>query len=92
MLEYQTYERVAPVIASKFLEANTPVIAIEIPHPGATYFGANNYKAGLIGGKGIPPEVLRDSRGWSEEDWETATAPIKRRFRRCAGDNRRARL
>src|ERR1700679_2168410 len=35
VLEYQTYERVAPVIASKFLEANTPVIAIEIPHPGA---------------------------------------------------------
>ena len=35
VLEYQTHERVAPVIASKFLEANTPVIAIEIPHPGA---------------------------------------------------------
>jgi ribose transport system substrate-binding protein len=51
VLEFQTYERVAPVIASKFLEANTPVVAIEIPHPGATYFGANNYKAGLIGGK-----------------------------------------
>ena len=53
VLEFQTYERVAPVIASKFLEANTPVIAIEIPHPGATYFGANNYKAGLIGGKAL---------------------------------------
>jgi ribose transport system substrate-binding protein len=26
VLEYQTYERVAPAIASKFLEANTPVI------------------------------------------------------------------
>jgi len=62
ILEYQTYERVAPVIASKFLEANTPVIAIEIPHPGATYFGANNYKAGLIGGKALGR--------WAREHWE----------------------
>jgi ribose transport system substrate-binding protein len=63
VLEYQTYERVAPVIASKFLEANTPVIAIEIPHPGATYFGANNYKAGLIGGKALGR--------WAREHWDS---------------------
>ncbi len=62
VLEYQTYERVAPVIASKFLEANTPVIAIEIPHPGAAYFGANNYKAGLIGGKALGR--------WAREHWD----------------------
>lgn len=62
VLEYQTYERVAPVVASKFLEANTPVIAIEIPHPGATYFGANNYKAGLIGGKALGR--------WAREHWD----------------------
>src|SRR5450631_2510214 len=35
VLEFQTYERIAPEIASKFLEARIPVIAIEIPHPGA---------------------------------------------------------
>lgn len=63
VLEFQTYERVAPVIASKFLEANTPVIAIEIPHPGATYFGANNYKAGLIGGKALGR--------WAREHWDS---------------------
>jgi ribose transport system substrate-binding protein len=27
------------------------VIAIDIPHPGATYFGANNYEAGLLAGR-----------------------------------------
>lgn len=53
VIEFQTYERVAPVIASKFLEANIPVIALEIPHPGATYFGANNYQAGMIGGRAL---------------------------------------
>src|SRR5579871_4943423 len=62
VLEFQTYERVAPIIASKFLEANTPVIAIEVPHPGAGYFGANNYKAGLIGGKALGR--------WAREHWE----------------------
>jgi ribose transport system substrate-binding protein len=61
VLEFQTYERVAPVLASKFLESNTPVIAIEVPHPGASYFGANNYKAGLIGGKALGR--------WARENW-----------------------
>ncbi len=61
VLEYQTYERVAPVIASKFLGANIPVIAIEIPHPGAVYFGANNYEAGLIGGRALGR--------WAREHW-----------------------
>lgn len=61
VLEFQTYERVAPVIASKFLEAQIPVIAIEIPHPGAIYFGANNYQAGLIGGRALGR--------WAKEHW-----------------------
>jgi ribose transport system substrate-binding protein len=61
VLEFQTYERVASVIASKFLAANTPVIAIEVPHPGATFFGADNYKAGLIGGKALGR--------WANENW-----------------------
>lgn len=67
VLEYQTHERVAPVIASKFLEANTPVIAIEIPHPGAAYFGANNYKAGLIGGKALGRWTREHWRGKAEQ-------------------------
>lgn len=61
VLEFQTYQRVAPVIASKFLEAKIPVIAIEVPHPGATFFGANNYQAGLIGGKALGR--------WTKENW-----------------------
>ena len=50
VIEFQTDEVIAPAIASKYLEANIPFIAIDIPHPGATYFGANNYQAGLLGG------------------------------------------
>jgi ribose transport system substrate-binding protein len=51
VVEFQADEAVAPAITRKFMEANVPMIAIDIPHPGATYFGANNYEAGLIGGR-----------------------------------------
>jgi ribose transport system substrate-binding protein len=50
-MEFQTDEKAAPIISSLYEQAGIPVIAIEIPHPGATYFGADNYKAGLIGGR-----------------------------------------
>lgn len=62
VLEFQTYARVAPIISSRFLEAGIPVIAIEIPHPGATFFGANNYQAGLIGGRALAK--------WAQEHWQ----------------------
>ncbi|MBI4890945.1 MAG: substrate-binding domain-containing protein [Acidobacteria bacterium] len=61
VLEFQTYQRVAPSIAACFLEANIPVIAIEIPHPGATYYGANNYEAGLIAGRALGR--------WAKKQW-----------------------
>lgn len=50
-IEFQTEEHVAAVVAAKYREANIPVIAIDIPHPGATFYGANNYEAGMIGGR-----------------------------------------
>src|SRR5689334_6106534 len=49
-IEFQTDELIASDIASKYMQANIPFIAIDIPHPGATYFGANNYQAGLMAG------------------------------------------
>ncbi len=62
VIEFQTDESVAPAIASKYLEANIPFIAIDIPHPGATYFGANNYLAGLIGGRHLGR--------WARKHWD----------------------
>lgn len=61
VMEFQTHQRVAPTIAAKFLEADIPVIAIEIPHPGATYFGANNYEAGMIAGRALGR--------WAKRNW-----------------------
>jgi ribose transport system substrate-binding protein len=51
VVEFQTDEAIAPAIASRYLEAKIPFIAIDVPHPGATYFGANNYQAGLLAGR-----------------------------------------
>ena len=51
VIEFQTNEAVAPAIASRYLHARIPFIAIDIPHPGGTYFGANNYQAGLLAGQ-----------------------------------------
>lgn len=67
VVEFQTYERVAPIVAAKFLEARIPVIALEIPHPGATYFGANNYQAGLLGGRALGRWAKRHWDGQAEE-------------------------
>ena len=62
IIEFQTDECVAPMIAAKYMEAGIPFIAIDIPHPGATYFGANNYEAGLIAG--------RQLGRWAKRNWE----------------------
>jgi ribose transport system substrate-binding protein len=62
-IEFQTDEHVAAVVAAKYREANIPMIAIDIPHPGATFYGANNYEAGLIGG--------RHMGRWVKENWHS---------------------
>ena len=62
VIEFQTDEMIAPAIATKYMEANVPFIAIDIPHPGAIYFGANNYQAGLIGGRFLGR--------WAKRTWD----------------------
>src|SRR3954467_13008948 len=64
VIEFQTDETVAPIVAAKYREAGIPMIAIDIPHPGATYYGANNYEAGLIGGRYLGRWV---KRRWESE-------------------------
>jgi len=61
VIEFQTDEAMAPAIASKYLDAKIPLIAIDIPHPGATYFGANNYAAGLLAGRHLGT--------WARQRW-----------------------
>jgi len=67
VIEFQADEAVAPAIARKYLEAEIPMIAIDIPHPGATYFGANNYDAGLIGGRHLGRWAIAHWQGEVDE-------------------------
>jgi ribose transport system substrate-binding protein len=67
VIEFQTDELIAPAIASKYMQANIPFIAIDIPHPGATYFGANNYQAGLLGGHYLGRWAKRHWGGEADE-------------------------
>jgi ribose transport system substrate-binding protein len=77
VLEFQAYENVAPVVASRLQQAGIPVIAIEIPHPGATFFGANNYQAGLMGGRALAK--------WTRNNWGGAVDQVLLLEERIAG-------
>lgn len=50
-IEFQAFDSVAPVVSAILQSAGIPVIAVDIPHPGAIYYGVNNYDAGLIAGR-----------------------------------------
>jgi len=67
VIEFQTDEMIAPAIAAKYMEAHIPFIAIDIPHPGATYFGANNYQAGLMAGHHLGRWAKRNWNGQMDE-------------------------
>jgi ribose transport system substrate-binding protein len=67
VIEFQTDEHVAPIVAAKYREAGIPLIALEIPHPGATYYGANNYEAGLIGGRHLGRWARQQRYGEADE-------------------------
>jgi ribose transport system substrate-binding protein len=83
-IEFQTDEEVAPIVAAKYREANIPMIAIDIPHPGATYYGANNYEAGLIGGRHLGR--------WVKEHWQSSVDEIILLELKRAGNLPRMRL
>src|SRR5437763_15463379 len=83
-IEFQPDEEVAPIVAAKYREANIPMIAIDIPHPGATYYGANNYEAGLIGGRYLGR--------WVKEHWQSQVDEILLLELKRAGNLPRMRL
>ncbi len=67
VLEFQIDQQVAPIIADKIVSAGIPLIAVDIPHPHATYFGVDNYRVGVEAG-----ELLADCaiEHWNEKvDW-----------------------
>ncbi len=50
VIEFQTDVNFGPAIMQHFNRKEIGVVAIDIPMPGATYFGANNPRSGFMGG------------------------------------------
>jgi ribose transport system substrate-binding protein len=58
-IEFQTYERIAAKVAGKFRDRGIPLIAVDIPHPGAVFFGIDNYRVGLAAGQALVKAARR---------------------------------
>lgn len=62
VIDYQMYERTNHAIMDLLRRANIPVIAVDIPMPGAVFFGADNYRAGRIAGEA--------AAAWIWKNWD----------------------
>jgi ribose transport system substrate-binding protein len=63
VLDFQSHSKIAPAVSAVFREIGVPLIAIEIPHPDAVFYGADNYRIGLLAGN-----VLAK---WVKEQWKS---------------------
>jgi ribose transport system substrate-binding protein len=63
VIEFQVEQEAAPVIADKIAAAKIPLIAIDIPHPHATYFGVDNYRVGYEAGEVLAMHALKQWEG-----------------------------
>jgi ribose transport system substrate-binding protein len=61
VIEYQIDEQVGSRIMDKFQQVGVPVIAVDIPMVGATFFGVDNYRAGHMAGIALG--------NWLEQHW-----------------------
>jgi ribose transport system substrate-binding protein len=67
VIEFQVEQQVAPVIADRIAAAGIPLIAIDIPHPHAIYFGVDNYRVGYDAGLMLAGYALTHWHG--QVDW-----------------------
>ena len=67
VIEFQVEQQVAPVIADRIAAAGIPLIAIDIPHPHAIYFGVDNYRVGYDAGLLLADHALAYWHG--QADW-----------------------
>jgi ribose transport system substrate-binding protein len=51
VIEFQIDQHVAPVVADRIHSAGIPLIAVDIPHPHAIFFGVDNFRVGFEAGE-----------------------------------------
>lgn len=64
IIHFQTDEAFGNVIMARARNAGIPVMAIDIPMPGAVFFGADNYNAGRLAGEALG--------NWVNTNWDGA--------------------
>ncbi len=67
VIEYQIDEKINNIVMEKFQQANIPVIAVDIPVVGATFFGVDNYRAGHMAGEALGRWVTENWAGQFEK-------------------------
>jgi ribose transport system substrate-binding protein len=67
VLEFQVEEHVAPHVAHIFKKAGIPLVAIDVPHPNATYFGVDNFEVGYEAGSLLAQYACNKWKG--KVDW-----------------------
>lgn len=67
VLEFQVEEHVAPHVAHILKKAEIPLVAIDVPHPNATYFGVDNFEVGYEAGTVLAQHARGKWRG--KADW-----------------------
>ena len=63
VIEYQIDYKAGNLLMDKFQQASIPVIAIDIPMLGATFFGVDNYRAGHLAGRALGAWIGRQWHG-----------------------------
>jgi ribose transport system substrate-binding protein len=63
VLEFQVEEAVAPRVAHILKKADIPLVAIDVPHPNATYFGVDNFEVGYEAGSLLAQFAQRKWKG-----------------------------
>jgi ribose transport system substrate-binding protein len=84
VIDSQIDVTVAAQLAAKFSDARIPFIAVDIPHPGAFYFGSDNYKAGRMAGRHLGR--------WAAKQWKSGVQEVLLIGANAAGAHLNARL
>ncbi|TFG59990.1 MAG: sugar ABC transporter substrate-binding protein [Spirochaetales bacterium] len=67
-IEFQADAKVNAIVAAKFNAAKIPLLAVDVPIPGAPFMGVNNWGVALTGGKYMAKLIKEQWGGWDKVD------------------------
>jgi len=67
-IEFQSDSKVNNIVAQKFGAAGIPLLAIDVPVPGAPFMGVNNWQAAVLAGNHAAKLIKEQWGGWDAVD------------------------